>query len=83
MLILKQRGEYEWDVVEERGVRERVLETHPTEAGARERLRQLNARQAQEAMGTLGIFRGAPAGGEGCTCKGVRLDALPCPVHDV
>lgn len=80
---IRKRGEFEWAVVEEKGVHERDVEVHPSEAIALDRMRALNAQRAQEAMGTAGTFFGAPAGGQGCTCRGMRLDAVPCPVHHV
>ncbi len=82
--IVKQRDQYQFDVVEERGVHERVVESHPLQAMAEARMRELNAVRAQETMGTAGTFRmGSDARApEGCTCVGgMRLEAVPCPVH--
>jgi len=85
-IIVKKRSNFEWDVVEEKGVHEHVLETHPFESAALARMRELNARRAQEAIGTHGTFTIGPAGvaAVGCTCsKGIRLEAVACPVHGV
>ena len=85
-IVVKKRSDFEWDVVEEKGVREWVLETHPLEGIAVKRMRELNARRAQEAMGTVGTFTIGSAGvaAVGCTCAGgIRLEATPCPVHGV
>jgi hypothetical protein len=83
-IIVKKRSDYEWDVVEEKGVRERVLETHPLEDIAIKRMREINARRAQEAMGGFGTFTAGQDGAapKGCTCaSGIALEAVPCPVH--
>jgi len=85
-IIVKKRSDFEWDVVEEKGVHARVLETHPFEGAAMARMRELNARRAQEAIGTHGTFTigGTDKAPAGCTCfGGMKLEAIPCPVHDV
>jgi hypothetical protein len=86
-IVIKCRGDFEWDVVEEKGVHERVLETLPTEAMAIARVQAINARRAQAAMGTAGTYTmgGDGARPKGCTCPrgGMQLEAIECPVHDV
>ncbi len=87
MIIVKKRSEFVWDVVEERGVHERVIETQPSETAARGRVQLLNAQRAQEALGSVGMYSVSDGQGtrlDGCTCPrgGIQIEAIPCPVHD-
>lgn len=74
-----------WELIEEKGVRERLLAAYPVREVAEEAMRRENARRAQRAIGTVGTFYGEDSRDPTCTCprEGIMLEAVACPVHDV
>lgn len=81
MFVTRKKGAW-WEVVEQVGVRERVVETCSSEGAALASMRRRNSKALTGRFGTFQAATEADAK-RGCTCSlGMTLEATGCPVHD-